>query len=254
MKKYDNFIITDELILTRTKNGQWQTFNYKDYYPYDISDIETDIFADNKHFESVIMDIKRKMMRPILSRMFIKKYALIMNCIDMSSEQRVSLLGDYFCINLRYSEICFSEVGLLVAAASEINDSYQPVIVISKVGNCIELSFCFAGTKIINCYCRRNFINEFDKFYNECLKKREQTLSLIMDVSCFPPDFLKVMNKTWDEGVDFKIIMASNNLKFDQELANLVPIDIYEDFTKVTDAIPKLLNLTFKQKLSSWLK
>jgi len=248
-EKYDYFIVTDELILARFENKEWQEFELRNYYSHETLKTYVDIFKDRKLISKVIMAINKATGYSFLSKVFgEEKYAMVLFGFGVNAESRINAIDNALYHRMHYSTIANVEIGLVVAATSVVNEKSQPIIVVSAIRNHTEYSLFFAGTIVIKRHYKGELKNEFDDFCLECIKKREESFSEYVDTSDFSAEDLEELNEKWRNNSEFIIIMASNNTESSQVIYNTITFDSYVNFTEVTDAIPRLIEVTFTGK------
>lgn len=244
MRYCDFLIITNEYLLAKVESEDLQIFEYKKYYPNKIPEDFVDIFDEKEIFLYVIKSILKEIKRSSWKRFLLKPNLFLFAIDELNFKLRRTMFLDIFMqINYHHS-IFYTNIGPVAVVVKDEEGAYTPTVVISVIGNIIELSYCFAGVSIIKKTIKEPLSTQFNDFLITCNKLQDTSLPSCIDAANISKKDYEKLRCIWEEKRNIKIIVVSNNNSFDYLIDREIKYDNKITFAQMIDFFNESLKNT----------
>lgn len=260
MKNIDYYIVTREYVLAKVENRDWQRYKLQDYYPeklpkrYPIGPF--DIFDHGDVFINTMSKVIKSTNRSFMKR--IKNNHLIIYVVDeLDSMLRKCVFLDGF--SKEYHGQCYLfEIAPTAVSAMYKDDYKKASIVVAVIGNIMELSFCFGGSRILMHVVETDFWTDFNMFIDKAREYQNKSLEECMELERFEESDKNELLQLWAQKNKFSYILVSNNDPEDAILDSRFKPDHstnYTDIVTYAGTVFKEISGMFKKQTSKrwWL-
>lgn len=243
MSKIDHIILTNQSIMSKVENREWQTYKLFEHSSNDFQQNEINeslkIVEPIDVFKHSVSEIVKRTNRSFLKK-FVKQNILVVYVIDNEKSSMKSQLIKETFEQAGYKKVFLTEIGPITTKAIGNQIDLTPVIVISKVESCIEFAFCFGGAQLKNRIVNSDSLNELNEFITDCKSTQKLKLDALMDFGPMNGKTKTMLREHWDKKTDLSIILNSNSDMVDFNIHNQFKIDYSIDFNQMAKAMEDL--------------